>query len=101
MLRQYKKKKEVELLICKRCGKPFKKLHDGYCYNCIKIVNRPKLDNNVNSQLGVSIINMYNSGKSFKEIAKELNCSKSMVDYYCNPNGKTKVVDRSRINKQK
>ena len=44
---------------------------------------------------------MYNSGKSFKEIAKELNCSKSMVDYYCNPNGKTKVVDRSRINKQK
>ena len=35
---------------------------------------------------------MYNSGKSFKEIAKLLGCSRSTVFYYCNSKGKEKGV---------
>lgn len=75
-----RKSKEIIRSKCKRCGNLFAKLHgDGYCHNCINVINRPKIENNETTDLGRSIINLYNDGKSFKEIAKLLGCSRSTV----------------------
>ena len=96
-LSQPKKTKEVIKLKCKRCGNFFTKLRDnGYCHNCINVINRPKIENTATTDLGRSIIDLYNDGKSFKEIEKLLGCSKSMVFYYCNPKGKEKGLEKCR-----
>lgn len=38
--------------------------------------------------LGEQILKLRAEGKSYNEISKILNCSKSTVSYWCNPNGK-------------
>lgn len=40
---------------------------------------------------------MRKSGKSFKEIAKQLNCNVSTVAYYCSPNSKNLSFERNKV----
>ncbi len=40
-------------------------------------------------------------GKTYKEIALEVNCSKSVVSYHCNPLVKEKSHNRIKLNKRK
>ena len=42
------------------------------------------------------ILELRVAGKSYREIEKLLNCSKSTISYYCDPNGKDKTITRKR-----
>lgn len=45
--------------------------------------------------LGEQILKLRAEGKSYNEISKILNCSKSTVSYWCNPNGKENTRKRT------
>jgi len=40
------------------------------------------------------ILKLREEGKSYHEICQLLNCSKSLINYYCAPSGKEKVINR-------
>lgn len=42
------------------------------------------------------ILKLRTEGKSYREIQKILNCSKATINYYCNPEGKSKVRERQK-----
>ena len=48
---------------------------------------------------GEKIKQLSSQGKSHREIAKELKCSKSLISYYLNPEGKTKNSERRNKNR--
>jgi hypothetical protein len=45
------------------------------------------------------IIKLYSEGKSYKQIQAEINCSLSSINYYINPEGKTKNDKRRKKNR--
>lgn len=45
------------------------------------------------------ILKLRKQGKSYREIEKELKCSRSLIYYYVNPNGKQRVCERQRKNR--
>lgn len=47
------------------------------------------------------ILSLHQAGKSYSQIAKILNCSKSLVCYYCGQDQKQKTLTRQKINRQK
>lgn len=48
----------------------------------------------MSGELKNKILKLRLSGKSYKQIAKELNCSLSTVSYHCSPEEKNKVKAR-------
>jgi CRISPR/Cas system Type II protein with McrA/HNH and RuvC-like nuclease domain len=47
-------------------------------------------------QLGNQILILHNEGMSYREISKQLNCSRGTVSYYCGEGQKTKTANRTR-----
>jgi hypothetical protein len=45
------------------------------------------------------ILHLRSQGKTYREIQKELGCSKSLISYYVNPNGKTSMLNRQNKNR--
>jgi 5-methylcytosine-specific restriction endonuclease McrA len=45
------------------------------------------------------ILSLRKEGKSYREIQKVLGCSRSLVSYYVNPDGKTKSLQRQNKNR--
>jgi len=45
------------------------------------------------------ILELHNSGKSYREIRQILGCSHSLISYYVNPDGKTKQLQRQNKNR--
>lgn len=47
-----------------------------------------------------SILQLRSQGLSYRQIEKELGCSRSLVAYYCNPQVKRNWLDRMKANKE-
>jgi hypothetical protein len=45
------------------------------------------------------ILELRKQGKSYREIQKEVKCSKSLISYYVNPTGKIKNIERQNKNR--
>jgi hypothetical protein len=45
------------------------------------------------------ILSLRGEGKSYREIEKILGCSRGLISYYINPDGKTKTLDRQNKNR--
>lgn len=45
------------------------------------------------------ILKLRKQGKSYREIQKEVKCSRSLISYYLNPQGKTKWIARQTKNR--
>lgn len=45
------------------------------------------------------ILQLRSEGKSYREIQKELKCSRSLISYYVNPNGKSSNLERQNRNR--
>jgi len=92
-------KKEITKYKCSRCGKEFRVLYNGICNNCKNslqhIENELFIDSN-NSPIHEKILELREIGKSYSEIAKEVNCSRSTVSYHCNQDTKNDVRKRTR-----
>lgn len=87
---------------CKRCGKLFYKLEDGYCGNCKEFLEKHKRDlqeiTPTNSELGKQIQELRKQGLSYAQIQSQLGCSKSVISYHCNQQAKDKT--KARIKKE-
>ena len=45
------------------------------------------------------ILKLHTEGKSYREISSELKCSKGLISYYLNPEGKSKHLKRQNKNR--
>ena len=85
---------------CKRCGKLFYKLEDGYCGNCKEFLEKHKRDLQeivtTNSELGKQIQELRKQGLSYTQIQLQLGCSKSSISYHCNQQTKDKTKIRTK-----
>ena len=85
---------------CKRCGKLFSKLENGYCENCNKFLEKYKRDLqeivSTNSELGKQIQGLRKQGLSYRQIQLQLGCSISTISYHCNQQTKNKVKVQSK-----
>ena len=45
------------------------------------------------------IIKLHNEGKSYREIADIAHCSRGLISYYINPEGKSKTKERNQKNR--
>ena len=87
--RKNKSKIDKTIKICTRCGHKYKiSRWAPLCAKCASIDTSKDSYQESNTELSKQIIELRKSGKSFKEIAKQLNCSTSTVAYYCSPNRK-------------
>ena len=83
------KAKEKEYHTCKHCGKTYlTSKHEGYCgYNCYYVENIRKIDETefieATTEQHKKIQELRKQGKTFRQIAKELNCAPSAVAYAC------------------
>lgn len=84
---------------CKRCGKLFRKLENGYCENCNKFLEKHKRDLqeiiSTDSELGKQIQELRKQGLSYGQIQLQLGCSRSTISYHCNQQTKNKVKAQS------
>ena len=88
-LERKNKKKEVELQVCKVCGKTYKQsINEGFCSgNCKTLfenINRG-ITQTTQSNLGKRILELRSQGLSQKSIAVKLGCARSTVGYHCSP----------------
>lgn len=85
---------------CKRCGKLFYKLEDGYCGNCKEFLEKHQRDlqeiTPTNSELGKQIQELRKQGLSYAQIQLQLGCSKSIVSYHYNQQTKDKTTARTK-----
>ena len=84
ILERKNKKKEIEIKICKQCGKEYKNsIHEGYCSpNCkhkSELLNNPEsiFVSSAETELGKNIVLLRKQGFTYNEIKDKLGCSKS------------------------
>ena len=77
---------------CKECNVK-NILYDGYCLKC---KNNLKILFEAQTDLGGKIQKLRANGKSYKDIALELKCSKSTISYYCSPGSKKKCRTKTK-----
>ena len=93
--RKNKSKTDKSEKICSRCGRKYKiSPYNEICSYCGQISLNKDIYQKAITDLGKQILNLRNQGKSYLEISKTLNCSKSTISYYCTSN--TKVLTRLR-----
>lgn len=96
--RKNKSKIDKTIKICTRCGHKYKiSRWAPLCAKCASIDTSKDSYQESNTELSKQIIGLRKSGKSFKEIAKQLNCSTSTVAYYCSPNRKNLSFERNKV----
>lgn len=99
-------KKEVKIKTCSVCGKEYKQSkNEGFCSSNCKtsklLLSTQNLDDSkANTELGKNILKLRTLGKTYNEISKELNCSKSTVARYCNDTTKNKRKEYVENNKE-
>ena len=96
--RKNKSKIDKTIKICTRCGCKYRTSKWApLCARCASIDTSKDSYQESNTELSKQIIGLRKSGKSFKEIAKRLNCSASTVAYYCSPNSKNLSLERNKV----
>lgn len=93
--RKNKCKIDKSVKTCSRCGRNYKTSpYNGICLHCGQLSLNKDVYQIASTDLGKQILNLRSQKKSYSEISKELNCSKSTVSYYCTSN--TKILTRLR-----
>lgn len=81
--------------VCSKC-QTVGQLYDGVCIVCKTKLNDQGIVVAPQTELAVDIIKLRAVGKSYNQIARELDCSKATVSYYCSTATKTNC-EKKRI----
>ena len=96
--RKNKSKVDKTIKICTKCGCQYRTSKWApLCAKCASIDTSKDLYQESNTELSKQIIELRKLGKSFKDIAEQLNCSTSTVAYYCSPNSKIRSLERNKV----
>ena len=93
------KKKKIKKFICKDCGKKFTKLaEDEICWNCKQkrdaLTNQSPIKDTGNSKYLADVLRLRAEGKSYRQIASELGCSKSTISYLLSEKTRENIVKK-------